>query len=112
MTLSPALIVTPTLFTVMLALGLSLRPEAMHHWQTRPALPLRVLLASCVLVPLLALLLLQSPWSQAISPPARYAIALMAICPSAPLALRKAARARPSPELSIPGGSSGGDAAP
>lgn len=96
MAFSPTLVVTPTLFTVMLALGLNLRPEAMHHWRTRPSLPLRILLASCVLVPLVALLLLQLPWAQAISRPARHAIALMAVCPSAPLALRKA-------------GSSGGD---
>ncbi len=90
MTFSPALVVTPTLFTVMLALGLSLRPESMHHWRSRPALPLRVLLGSCLLVPLVALLLLQVPWSWEISRPARHAIALMAVCPSAPLALRKA----------------------
>lgn len=90
MTLSPSLVVTPTLFSVMLALGLSLRPESMHHWRSRPALPLRVLLGSCLLVPLVGLLLLQVPWSWEISRPARHAIALMAVCPSAPLALRKA----------------------
>lgn len=92
MTLSAGVLVTPTLLSVMLALGLSLRPEAMHHWRTQPDLPLRVLLGSCVVVPLLAWLLLQLPWSDAISRPARHAIALMAVCPSAPLALRKANR--------------------
>jgi BASS family bile acid:Na+ symporter len=90
MTLSPTLVVTPALFSVMLALGVSLRPESMHHWRSRPALPLRVLLGSCVLVPLAGLLLLQSPWSGELSRSARHAIALMAVCPSAPLALRKA----------------------
>lgn len=85
-----SLVVSSALFTVMLALGLSLRPEAMHHWRSRPALPLRMLLGSCLLVPLLALLLLQMPWAQLMSTPARYGIALMALCPSAPLALRKA----------------------
>ena len=90
MTFSPSLVITPTLFTVMLALGLSLRPESMHHWRSRPALPLRVLLGSCLLVPLVGLLLLQLPWSWELSRPARHAIALMAVCPSAPLALRKA----------------------
>jgi len=90
MTLSPSLVVTPTLFSVMLALGLSLRPESMHHWRSRPALPLRVVLGSCLLVPLAALVLLQLPWSWELSRPARHAIALMAVCPSAPLALRKA----------------------
>lgn len=89
MTLTPSLLVTPTLFSVMLALGLSLRPESMHHWRSRPALPLRVLLGSCVVVPLMGLLLLQLPWSWQLSRPVRHAIALMTVCPSAPLALRK-----------------------
>jgi len=90
MSLTASLVVTPTLFSVMLALGLSLRPDSMHHWRSRPALPLRVLLVSCLLIPVLALLLLQLPWCLELSRPARHAIALMAICPSAPLALRKA----------------------
>ena len=90
MSLNPSLIVTSTLFSVMLALGLSLRPESMHHWRSRPSLPLRVLLGSCLLVPLAGLLLLKMPWSWELSRPARHAIALMAVCPSAPLALRKA----------------------
>lgn len=90
MTLSPSVVVTPTLFTVMLALGLSLRAESMHHWRSTPSLPLRVLVGSCLLVPGAALLLLQLPWSWELSRPARHAIALMAVCPSAPLALRKA----------------------
>lgn len=90
MVLNPSLVVTTTLFTVMLALGLSLRPDSMHHWRSRPTLPLRVLVGSCLLVPLAGLLLLQLPWSWELSRPARHAIALMAVCPSAPLALRKA----------------------
>jgi predicted Na+-dependent transporter len=90
MSLNPSLIVTITLFSVMLALGLSLRPDSMHHWRSRPALPLRVLLGSCLLVPMAGLLLLKMPWSWELSRPARHAIALMAVCPSAPLALRKA----------------------
>ncbi|MFM7314816.1 MAG: transporter [Cyanobium sp.] len=83
-------IVTGTLCTVMVALGLSLRPGAMRQWGQRPGLVARFLIGSCLLVPLLALLLLQMPWSEAISRPARHGIALMALCPSAPLALRKA----------------------
>lgn len=90
MSLNPSLIVTITLFSVMLALGLSLRPDSMHHWRSRPVLPLRVLLGSCLLVPMVGLLLLKMPWSWELSRPARHAIALMAVCPSAPLALRKA----------------------
>ena len=49
-----------------------------------------MLLGSCLLVPLLAWLLLQTPWSFQITQPSRFAIALMALCPSAPLALRRA----------------------
>ena len=84
------LFITLTLFSTMLALGLTLRVEGLRPWLSRPGLPLRVLLGSCVLVPLLALLLLQTPWSWQIAQPVRFAIALMALCPSAPLALRKA----------------------
>lgn len=78
-----------TLFVIMFALGVGLRGEAVAVIRRRPWLALRVLLGSCVLVPLLALLLLHLPFSHAVSPPARFAIALMALCPSAPLALRK-----------------------
>ena len=85
-----ALFITLTLFSTMLALGLGLNREALRCWCQQPALPLRVLLGSCLLLPLLALLLLQTPWSWQLSQPVRFAIALMALCPSAPLALRKA----------------------
>lgn len=78
-----------TLFTTMVALGLSLHSDAVVSWLRRPGLPLRLLLVSCVLVPLLALLLLKSPWNGWLTKPARYAIALMALCPSAPLAMHK-----------------------
>ena len=82
-------LIAATLFAAMLALGLSLRLEALLAWGRRPGLPLRVLLGSCVLVPLAGLLLLQSPLSHVLSPPMRVGIALMAICPSAPLTLRR-----------------------
>lgn len=82
-----------TLFSLMLALGIGLRLESLKTWFRKPALPLRVTLGSCLLVPLLGLLLLQTPWSLAIAKPARTAIALMALCPSAPLALRKTRKA-------------------
>lgn len=87
------LFIALTLFCTMLALGLSLRLEALRGWLARPALPLRVLLGSCVLVPLLGLVLLQTHWSYGIERDERTAIALMALCPSAPLALRKARKA-------------------
>lgn len=90
MTTAISLFVGLTLFSTMLALGLSLRIGELRRWSERPALPLRVLLGSCLLVPLLALVLLHSPWNGLLTPPDRFAIALMALCPSAPLALRKA----------------------
>ncbi len=88
----PALFVGATLFTIMFALGLGLRAEAFSALRLRPALVLRVLLGSCLLVPLLALLLLHLPLAAGLSRPARLAIALMAVSPSAPLTLRKAGK--------------------
>lgn len=85
-----AMFVGVTLFATMLALGLSLRIDGLRSWWRRPAMPLRALLGSTVLVPLLGLLLLQTPWSWTLTRSARTAIALMALCPSAPLAMRKA----------------------
>ncbi len=79
-----------TIGTTMLSLGLSLHVAALRDWCRNLQLPLRVLLGSCVLVPCAGLLFLHAPWSWSIAKPAREAIALMAICPSAPLALRKA----------------------
>ncbi|MCT0213342.1 MULTISPECIES: bile acid:sodium symporter [unclassified Synechococcus] len=87
-----ALLVSLTLFTIMFALGLGLRSEALAQIRHRPALVIRVLIGSCVLVPLVALLLLKLPLSFALSPTARFGIALMAVCPSAPLTLRKAGK--------------------
>lgn len=63
------LFISLTLFTTMVALGLSLRSDAVVSWLRSPGLPLRLLLASCVLMPLLALLLLQSPWNGWLSSP-------------------------------------------
>lgn len=81
-----------TLFSTMLALGLSLRTEALRHWTIRSSLALRVALGSCLLIPLLGVALLYGPWSAQISMPMRITIALMALCPSAPLAVRKVRR--------------------
>jgi BASS family bile acid:Na+ symporter len=87
------LFVSLTVFSAMLGLGLGLRSDALQAWCQRPGLPLRLIVGSCVLVPLTAWLLLLLPWSQACSPAARTGLALMAICPSAPLALRRSSRA-------------------
>jgi predicted Na+-dependent transporter len=79
-----------TLFTIMFALGLGLQLDAIAQIRHRPALVIRVLIGSCVLVPLVALVLLKLPLSFALSKSARFGIALMAASPSAPLTLRKA----------------------
>ncbi|QPN57607.1 bile acid:sodium symporter [Synechococcus sp. CBW1107] len=81
-----------TLFTIMLALGMGLKPEALGRIRQRPGLFLRVLPASCLLVPLVALGLLLLPIGQSLGPSARIGLALMAVCPSAPLTLRKAGK--------------------
>lgn len=85
-------LIPASLFTLMFALGLGLRGEAVSLLRHRPALIVRVLLGSCLLVPLAGLLLLKSPLLGALSVPVRLAIGLMAVCPSAPLTLRKASR--------------------
>ena len=87
------LLIPATLFVIMFALGLGLPGDRLGLLRQRPGLLLRVLLGSCLLVPLFALLLLRLPISLALPEPARLAIALMAICPSAPLILRKADKA-------------------
>lgn len=81
---APALIVSVTLFTIMFALGLGLPGDGLRLIRQRWGLVLRVLVGSCLLVPLAALLLLKLPLSFALSPAARLAIGLMAVCPSAP----------------------------
>lgn len=93
MSTAVAVIVRLLLFTTMVALGLGLRWPLLRRWFQSPGLLLRVLLGSCLLLPLLALLLLQMPWTSALSASERTAVALMAVCPSAPLALRRARQA-------------------
>lgn len=87
-----AVLIPLTLFTLMLALGLGLPLDAFQQWRRHGPLLLRVELAACLLVPLLAWLLLSTPPARALSVEARHGIALMAACPSAPLILRKAGR--------------------
>jgi predicted Na+-dependent transporter len=86
------LLVPITLFAIMFALGLGIRSDAIDMLQRRRWLVLRVLLGTCLLVPLVALLLLKLPAARALSPAVRFGIALMALCPSAPLTLRKAGK--------------------
>lgn len=92
MTLTTALIllVKTSIITLMVSLGVGLDLKALAIFRHRPWLILRILLGTCVLVPLVALVLLKLPISFQMSPGARFGIALMALSPSAPLTLRKA----------------------
>ena len=93
------LLITAALFAVMVALGLALEPAELLQLRHRPWLIARVLLGSCLLLPLLALAVLLAIPPDAISGPSRLAIALMALCPSAPLTLRKSGLHGGDPEL-------------
>ena len=86
------LLIKVTLFALMFALGLGLQGTALQQWRQRPALFLRVLIGTCVLVPLAALVLIKFSLALPVAPPVRFAIALMALSPSAPLTLHKAGR--------------------
>ena len=86
------LLVKGSIITLMVGLGLELEVEALTLFRKRPWLILRVVLGTCVLVPLVALVMLKLPFSFQISKGARFGIGLMALSPSAPLTLRKAGR--------------------
>ncbi len=85
-------LVQAALVAVMVGLGASLPDDGLRLLQRRWGLVVRVLVGSCLLVPLAALLLLKLPPSATLSPAARLGIALMALCPSAPLSLHRAGR--------------------
>ena len=87
-----SLLVPLTLFTVMFGLGAGLPLDAFRQWRQTWPLVLRLELATCLLVPLVAWLLLLTPAAAQIPIGVRTAIALMAACPSAPLILRKAGK--------------------
>ncbi len=86
----PQLIFQLPILALMFALGLGLKGDWRGLLRKRAGLFGRLLLATCLLVPLLALLVLKGPLGAAVAPSAQLAIALMALCPSAPLTLRKA----------------------
>ncbi|MFM7265668.1 MAG: bile acid:sodium symporter family protein [Cyanobium sp.] len=86
------LLIVATIATLMFGLGLGLRAEAVGALRHRPGLAVRVVLGSCVLMPLAGLLLLSLPPAADVPRGVRLAILAMAICPSAPLSLRRAGR--------------------
>lgn len=80
-------LVSATIVTLMFSLGLGLKPYPFLLLRDRPAFLARVLLGTCVLVPLAGLALVLMPLHGLLSRPAWVAMALMLACPSAPLIL-------------------------
>jgi len=79
-------LVTATIVTLMFSLGLGLKSYPVLV-RDRPAFFWRVLLGTCVLVPLVGLALVLLPLHGLLSRPVWVAMALMLACPSAPLIL-------------------------
>jgi BASS family bile acid:Na+ symporter len=79
--------VTTTIVTLMFSLGLGLKPYRLLLLRDRPAFLGRVLLGTCVLVPLAGLALVLMPLHGLLNRPTWMAMALMLACPSAPLIL-------------------------
>jgi BASS family bile acid:Na+ symporter len=82
-----ALLVTATIMTLMFSLGLGLKDYPFVLLRDRPGFFWRVLIGTCVLVPLAGLALVLLPLQAVLTPPAWVAMALMLVCPSAPLIL-------------------------
>ena len=92
-------LISLALFFIMVSLGLNLPSLQFGLLKQRPALVIRVLLATCVAVPLAALLLLRTPIGQSLPPSITTAVMLMAICPSAPMIALKRRKLVEYPEL-------------
>lgn len=92
-------LISLALFFIMVSLGLNLPSLQFGLLKQRPALVIRVLLATCVAVPLAALLLLRTPIGQSLPPSITTAVMLMAICPSAPMIALKSRKLVENPEL-------------
>ncbi len=84
---SAALLVTATIVTLMFSLGLGLKDYPFVLLRDRPGFLWRVVLGTCLLVPLAGLALVLLPFHGLLSLPAWVAMALMLACPSAPLIL-------------------------
>ena len=83
----------------MVSLGLNLPSLQFGLLKRRPGLLIRVLLATCVGMPLAALCLLWSPLGDGLSTAIKTAVMLMAICPSAPMIALKSRKLAENPEL-------------
>ncbi|MBC1259957.1 sodium dependent transporter [Synechococcus sp. BSF8S] len=84
---SAALLVTATIVTLMFSLGLGLKDYPFMLLRDRPGFLWRVVIGTCLLVPLAGLVLVLLPLQGVLTRPAWAAMALMLVCPSAPLIL-------------------------
>jgi len=82
-----SILVTATIVTLMFSLGLGLKQYPFLLLRDRPAFLWRVMLGTCLLVPLAGLALVLLPLHGLLSRPAWVAMGLMLACPSAPLIL-------------------------
>ena len=82
-----ALLVTATIVVLMFSLGLGLKQYPFVLLKDRPAFLWRVMLGTCIIIPLVGLLLVLLPLHTQLSRSAWTAMALMLVCPSAPLIL-------------------------
>jgi len=89
-----------SLFTIMFTLGLGLLRQNFLRLRQNPSLVLRSLIAVVILVPLSAICVLKGLPDLPV--PTRHAIALMAICPSAPFILRKASKVDADADIAGP----------
>ena len=94
-----SLLISLALFFIMMSLGLNLPSLQFGQLKRRPWLLVRVLLATCMVLPIVALLLLHSPLGQGLSAAVSTAVMLMAICPSAPMIALKSTKLAANPEL-------------
>ncbi|EHA58638.1 bile acid:sodium symporter family protein [Synechococcus sp. WH 8016] len=94
-----SLLISLALFFIMVSLGLNLPSIQFGLLRRRPGFLIRVLLATCVGIPLSALLVLASPLGDGLSTAVKTAIMLMAICPSAPMIALKSRQLADNPEL-------------
>ncbi len=94
-----SLLISVALILIMVSLGLNLPSIQFDLLQRRPALLIRVLLTTCVGIPVAALILLRTPLGQSLSPAMATAVMLMAICPSAPMITRKSRQVAHNTEL-------------
>ena len=94
-----SLLISLALFFLMVSLGLNLPSLQFGLLKRRPGLLIRVLLATCVGMPLAALCLLWSPLGDGLSTAIKTAVMLMAICPSAPMIALKSRKLAENPEL-------------